>query len=110
MAGEGPARASRLSTSSGHGGSPSSPASAATAGATAAEALAAEGFPIACVSIGAGEDFEDPFGDWARASEIEDDGALLVRPDHVVAWRSKTRVADCDQTLRDAVMKVTGRA
>ena len=60
----------------------------------AAEALAAEGFPITCVSIGAGEDYEDPFGDWARASEIEDDGAILVRPDHVVAWRSKERAKD----------------
>jgi 2,4-dichlorophenol 6-monooxygenase len=75
-----------------------------------AEALAGEGFPIVCVSIGAGEDYEDPFGDWARASEIEDDGAILVRPDQVVAWRSKERVKDCSRTLRDAVLKVTGRS
>lgn len=76
----------------------------------AAEALAAEGFPIACVSIGAGEDYEDPFGDWARASEIEDDGAILVRPDQVVAWRSKERAKDAGKTLRAAVANVTGKS
>jgi 2,4-dichlorophenol 6-monooxygenase len=75
----------------------------------AAEALAAEGFPIACVSIGPGEDYEDPFGDWARASEIDDDGAILVRPDQMVAWRTKSRADDCAATLRAAVMAVTGR-
>jgi 2,4-dichlorophenol 6-monooxygenase len=74
----------------------------------AAEALAAEGFPIAAVSIGPGEDYEDPFGDWARQSEIEDDGCLLVRPDQFVAWRSRERVADCAAALRSAVMQVTG--
>jgi 2,4-dichlorophenol 6-monooxygenase len=75
----------------------------------AAEALAAEGFPIACVSIGAGEDYEDPFGDWARASEIEDDGAILVRPDQVVAWRSHERSPEAEAVLRSAVLRVTGR-
>lgn len=73
----------------------------------AAEALAAGGFPIGAVSIGPGRDYEDPFGDWARASEIDDDGAILVRPDQVVAWRAKSRAKDCAKVLGDAVRKVT---
>ncbi len=78
--------------------------------ADAAAALAAEGFPIAAVSIGPGEDYEDPFGDWARAREVADDGAILVRPDHVVAWRSEHVSPYCEAMLRTAVMRLTGRA
>jgi 2,4-dichlorophenol 6-monooxygenase len=72
------------------------------------EEMAASGFPIRCVSIGAGEDYEDPFGDWARASEIEDDGALLVRPDQFVAWRQKVRASDCAAALRMALTQIAG--
>ena len=46
------------------------------------------------MTIGPGQDYEDPFGEWARASEIEDDGAILVRPDQFVAWRQRVRAAD----------------
>ena len=72
--------------------------------------LAREGFPITCISIGPGEDYEDPFGDWARAREVDDDGALLVRPDQVVAWRNHNRSAYNTDMLRLAVMRLTGRA
>ena len=74
----------------------------------AAAAIAAAGFPIRCVSIGPGEDFEDPFGDWARASEIEDDGVLLVRPDQFIAWRQQVRAADCTAALRATLAAITG--
>jgi putative polyketide hydroxylase len=43
-----------------------------------------------------------PFG-------IDDDGALLVRPDHVVAWRSRTGPATA-AALREALDQATGRA
>ena len=33
-------------------------------------------------------DFTDPDGHWASVCEIEADGALLVRPDQHVAWRT----------------------
>ena len=36
---------------------------------------------VATVVIGPGQEYEDPYGDWARLSEISDAGALLVRPD-----------------------------
>ena len=54
------------------------------------------------------EDYEDPFGDWARASEIEDDGVLLVRPDQFVAWRQRVRAADCTAALRATLAAITG--
>ena len=72
----------------------------------AAASLAAGGFPIRCVSIGPGEDYEDPFGDWARASEIDDDGAILVRPDQFIAWRQRVRAADCASALADALSQI----
>ena len=70
--------------------------------------LAASGCPIRCVSIGPSQDYEDPFGDWARVSEIEDDGALLVRPDQFVSWRHRVRAADCASALRDVLGQITG--
>ena len=75
---------------------------------SAAAAIAATGFPLRSVAIGPSEDYEDPFGDWARASEIDDDGALLVRPDQFVAWRQKTRAVDCAAALRGALGRITG--
>lgn len=33
----------------------------------------------------------DVYGNWNRKSEIEDSGAILVRPDGYVAWRAKTK-------------------
>jgi 2,4-dichlorophenol 6-monooxygenase len=74
----------------------------------AAADIAAGGFPIRCLSIGPSQDYEDPFGEWARAREIEDDGALLVRPDQFVAWRQRTRAADCAGALRAALGQITG--
>jgi 2,4-dichlorophenol 6-monooxygenase len=54
----------------------------------AAAALASQtGVTIAQVSIGPGEQYEDLYGTWAALCEIEDGGALLVRPDLVVAAR-----------------------
>lgn len=70
---------------------------------------AALGLDIAVVSIGPDQDYEDHFGDWARAREIEDHGALLVRPDHFVAWRSKTLPSDPAGALRQTLTQVLAR-
>lgn len=45
------------------------------------------GLPLRVVRIGA-ENSWDAYGEWSRISEIAEDGALLVRPDGYVAWRS----------------------
>jgi 2-polyprenyl-6-methoxyphenol hydroxylase-like FAD-dependent oxidoreductase len=54
----------------------------------------------------AGRDFTDPGGAWLRTCGLEPDGAVLVRPDQHVAWRSATGAADIrvafDVVLGDA--------
>ncbi|HET6526358.1 FAD-dependent monooxygenase [Sphingopyxis sp.] len=57
------------------------------------------GVPVDVHLIGpAGSDAVDIYGDWAGLSEVEDEGAVLVRPDLFVAWRSRS--TDGDETNR----------
>jgi 2,4-dichlorophenol 6-monooxygenase len=58
------------------------------------------------VIIGPGREVTDIYYDWARVREIDEDGALLVRPDKFVAWRSMSLPAAPDQALRDALAAV----
>ncbi|MEV4644979.1 FAD-dependent monooxygenase [Saccharopolyspora sp. NPDC049357] len=55
----------------------------------------------------------DPYGYWNRIREIDEAGALLVRPDGYVAWRHSTAVWD-DTTalhqLEEALSAVLGRS
>ncbi|WAX76383.1 FAD-dependent monooxygenase [Streptomyces sp. KMM 9044] len=44
--------------------------------------------PIHAVRIGEGAEFADIDGGWETVREISGDGAVLVRPDNHVAWRS----------------------
>jgi 2,4-dichlorophenol 6-monooxygenase len=44
------------------------------------------GVPLKLVRIGT-TDARDAYGEWARVSETDEDGALLVRPDGHIAWR-----------------------
>jgi 2,4-dichlorophenol 6-monooxygenase len=39
-------------------------------------------------TIGARDGLVDCYGDWARLRETDTSGAVLVRPDRHVAWRS----------------------
>ncbi|KAJ9654478.1 hypothetical protein H2198_006487 [Neophaeococcomyces mojaviensis] len=43
--------------------------------------------PIKACSIGFGCDYMDAYRGWSKICDVEDDGAVLVRPDHFVAWR-----------------------
>jgi 2,4-dichlorophenol 6-monooxygenase len=69
----------RFSLVTGIGGRPWLDAAAALAVST--------GVAITPVSIGPGERYEDPYGTWAGLREIDDGGALLVRPDLYIAAR-----------------------
>jgi hypothetical protein len=40
----------------------------------------------------ASPDFEDPAGEFAQVFGLEPTGAVLVRPDGFVAWRSKEMI------------------
>jgi 2,4-dichlorophenol 6-monooxygenase len=63
------------------------------------------GIELRAVAIGVLGDFADPDGVWAATREIEDSGAILVRPDNHVAWRSLKSVDDPAATLADALAR-----
>jgi 2,4-dichlorophenol 6-monooxygenase len=73
-------------------------------------ASAAAGVPLNVVAIGDGGDFADPTGAWERQREVGIDGAVLVRPDQHVAWRSPTRPEDPVATLTQALEAVLRRS
>jgi len=55
----------------------------------AAEKLSAElNVDLAVYSVGVGCEYGDVLREWTAVREIDYDGALLVRPDHHIAWRS----------------------
>lgn len=72
---------------------------------------AAYGIELPCLTIGpSGSDAMDIFGDWFRAAEIEEDGAILVRPDHHVAWRAPSTRATATEDLKAVMGRILGRA
>lgn len=77
----------------------------------AAQAIAsAHALPIDAVRIGHLEgDAYDPRLMWAQFRGISEEGAVLVRPDRVVAWRSAGRVDQPAAALAGALSKVLGR-
>jgi 2-polyprenyl-6-methoxyphenol hydroxylase-like FAD-dependent oxidoreductase len=48
----------------------------------------------------------DPAGRWPAAAGIAEDGALLVRPDGIVAWRSPTAPADPAGALTQVLTQI----
>jgi 2,4-dichlorophenol 6-monooxygenase len=77
----------------------------------AAERLAKErALPLDAVRIGHVEgEWRDPRSAWLRQREISAQGAVLVRPDRVVAWRSLDASADPAAALERALAQVLGR-
>ena len=68
--------------------------------------------PLDSYRIGSGPDAElSPVGDvdWAETHGVAPGGAVLVRPDGFVAWRSEGPAADPGKELRDALMGVLDR-
>ena len=78
---------------------------------TAAADLTRElGVPIRSVSIDVAGDFADHDGQWRRTSEIGSGGALLVRPDGHVGWRSAELPVEPSSALRAAVRGLLRRS
>jgi 2,4-dichlorophenol 6-monooxygenase len=73
-------------------------------------AAEAQEVDIATVVIGPGQQYEDPYGDWARLREMPDAGALLVRPDGFVAFRHACAGPDAGELLADALRRILGHA
>ena len=65
--------------------------------------------PLETVIIGPGRKVTDIYYDWARGREVEEDGALLVRPDKFIGWRSATLPDDPEQALRTALSALLGQ-
>jgi len=83
---------------------------AGEAWAIAAAAVAADlDIPLETVVIGPGREVTDLYYDWARIREVEEDGALLVRPDKHIGWRSTTLPRDPEKALRAALTTLLGR-
>lgn len=51
---------------------------------------------------------QDIEGQWSRINELEPGGAVLLRPDQVVAWRGKDAGRDHEKVLASAVNNVLG--
>jgi len=77
----------------------------------AAEQLAEEdGMPIRALRIGHVDgDFFDPRCAWLRLRGIGADGAVVVRPDRFIAWRSRTSVASPKRELNGALASILAR-
>ncbi|GGV58840.1 hypothetical protein GCM10010294_06280 [Streptomyces griseoloalbus] len=80
--------------------------------AAAADVAAQRDVPLDAYRIGDGPDADltpEAGADWARAHGITAAGAVLVRPDGFVAWRSEGPSADPAKTLREAIDTVLAR-
>ena len=76
----------------------------------AADDLArASGVPLRADEIAPAGRLRDPDGAWHKTYEVEDDGAVLIRPDGHVAWRCRSTGGDPEAMLRDALLGVLGR-
>ena len=67
------------------------------------------GVPLAAVMIGPGREITDLYLDWTRLREVAEDGAMLVRPDKHVGWRSMTLPADPERALSAAMSSLLSR-
>ena len=105
-----PARC-RPSTSRRTTGSRCSPASPARPGRPRRRRSRADlGVPLEAVVIGPGREVTDLYFDWGRLREVGEDGALLVRPDKHIGWRSMSLPADPQRALHAALSALLGRA
>jgi 2,4-dichlorophenol 6-monooxygenase len=73
--------------------------------------VAASGLDAPLDVIAIGDDaMADTHGAWARQTGIGPGGAILVRPDHHIAWRAETAPADAGAALADALAAALGRS
>jgi 2,4-dichlorophenol 6-monooxygenase len=67
------------------------------------------GIELPVFSVGYRCEYDDVVGDWTRLREIDDRGALLVRPDRYIAWRASTRPANPQGALLAALRQLLDR-
>ena len=67
------------------------------------------GVPLEAVIIGPGREVTDIYYDWARIREVAEEGAILVRPDKHIGWRSMGLPEDPERSLREAMSSLLDR-
>ncbi|TDU28250.1 2,4-dichlorophenol 6-monooxygenase [Panacagrimonas perspica] len=77
----------------------------------AAAKAAAEryGVPVDVVSVGAPGQAEDRSNTWSKLRQVEEDGAILVRPDVHVGWRCARAPVDAATALSDALGRILSK-
>lgn len=75
----------------------------------AAQAIGPSRPPLLAYTVGQDGDLGDPEVSWHKAYGVDSDGAVLVRPDGHVAWRSRSRASNPSEVLRTALDCVFGR-
>jgi putative polyketide hydroxylase len=65
--------------------------------------------PLTAFTVGKDGEVVDPDGNWHEAYGVDTDGAVLVRPDGHVAWRSRTSASNPIEVLRAALDCLFGR-
>jgi hypothetical protein len=75
----------------------------------AAQAIGPSWPPLFVFTVGKDGDLGDPDGTWHEAYGVDTDGAVLVRPDGHVAWRSRSGASNPLEILRAALDCVFGR-
>jgi putative polyketide hydroxylase len=75
----------------------------------AAQGIATSLPPLMAFTIGKDGDLVDTDGNWHDAYGVDTDGAVLVRPDGHVAWRSRSGASNPGEVVRVALDRLFGR-
>jgi hypothetical protein len=75
----------------------------------AARALSAEGLNLNSHRVAPDGDLADPEVEFEQKVGIDPEGALLLRPDGVIAWRARGNQADPRDTLESVMRRLTFR-
>ncbi|KAK5661059.1 hypothetical protein OQA88_12438 [Cercophora sp. LCS_1] len=60
---------------------------------------------IKVISIGFGQEWENSDLEWAQLLGVEESGAILIRPDRVVAWRAKQGLPELATAKLEEVLR-----
>lgn len=71
-----------------------------------ANRIAAEGLSLICYRLGVADGLSADAGVWPEAFGVQEDGAVLVRPDGFVAWRSDYAQTEPEAVLREVLRRL----
>lgn len=75
----------------------------------AAVGIGTSGPPLVAYIVGEQGEISDPDGNWQDVYGVDTDGAVLVRPDGYVAWRSRNGVSNPEGALRAVIESLLDR-